>query len=64
MENKICIAPGSMLTADTRFVNYIRLGIGNPFTRIIEEGLETLGQLINGMIERKFRFPLAITNDL
>jgi DNA-binding transcriptional MocR family regulator len=53
MENKICIAPGSMLAADTRFINYIRLGIGNPFTRTIEEGLETLAQLIKEMIAGK-----------
>jgi DNA-binding transcriptional MocR family regulator len=53
MENKICIAPGNMLTADTHFANYIRLGIGNPFTRNIEKSLETLGQLIKEMIGRK-----------
>lgn len=50
MDNKICIAPGNMLTADTEFSNYIRLGIGNPFTRDIEKSLETLGQLIKKMI--------------
>jgi DNA-binding transcriptional MocR family regulator len=50
MENNICIAPGNMLTADTDFSNYIRLGIGNPFIREIEESLETLGQLIKKMI--------------
>ena len=44
MENKICIATGNMLTADKRFVNYIRLGIGNPFTMSIEKSLETLGR--------------------
>jgi DNA-binding transcriptional MocR family regulator len=50
MENNICIALGNMLTADTDFSNYIRLGIGNPFIREIEESLETLGQLIKKMI--------------
>lgn len=50
MEYKICIAPGNMLTADTAFSNYIRLGIGNPFTRDIEKSIETLGQLIKNMI--------------
>jgi len=53
MENKICIAPGNMLTGDTNFAHYIRLGIGNPFTRNIEKSLETLGQLIKDMIGRK-----------
>jgi DNA-binding transcriptional MocR family regulator len=53
MEDKICIAPGNMLAADTCFVNYIRLGIGDPFTRTIEESLETLGQLIKVMITAK-----------
>jgi len=53
MENKICIAPGSMLAADTCFINYIRLGIGNPFTRTIEDGLETLARLIKEMIAGK-----------
>ena len=53
MEDKICIAPGNMLAADTCFVNYIRLGIGDPFTQTIEESLETLGQLIKVMITAK-----------
>ena len=53
MENKICIAPGNMLTADNIYSNYIRLGIGNPFTKNIEESLETLGQLIKQMIRKK-----------
>ncbi|HEV8271175.1 MAG TPA: PLP-dependent aminotransferase family protein [Chitinophagaceae bacterium] len=53
MEDKICIAPGNMLAADTCFVNYIRLGIGDPFTRTIEESLETLARLIKEMIVGK-----------
>jgi DNA-binding transcriptional MocR family regulator len=50
MENNICIAPGNMLSGETDFRNYIRLGIGNPFTSDIEKSLETLGQLIKKMI--------------
>jgi DNA-binding transcriptional MocR family regulator len=59
MENNICIAPGNMLTADTNFGNYIRLSIGNPFSRNIEKSLETLGQLIKEMIVRNIHFQQA-----
>jgi DNA-binding transcriptional MocR family regulator len=57
MENKICIAPGNMLTAETNFSNYIRLGIGNPFTMEIEKSLETLGQLIKESLGKKICIP-------
>jgi DNA-binding transcriptional MocR family regulator len=53
MEKKISIAPGNMLTADSNFSNYIRLGIGEPFAGNIEKSLETLGQLIKEMIGKK-----------
>jgi DNA-binding transcriptional MocR family regulator len=57
MEKKICIAPGNVLTADTNFGNYIRLGIGEPFTGNIEKSVEILGQLIKEMIGRKISTP-------
>jgi DNA-binding transcriptional MocR family regulator len=45
LKEKISIAPGPMFSAKQSFQNFIRINCGHPWSKSIEEGVETLGKL-------------------
>ena len=47
MEHGISIVPGDIFSADSRYSNFIRLSFGHPWSEAIEEGVATLGHLVN-----------------
>jgi DNA-binding transcriptional MocR family regulator len=46
LKNNISIAPGQIFTTDGRYKNYIRVSVGEPVTKEIEESLRVLGRLV------------------
>ena len=47
MERGISIVPGDIFSADSRYRNFIRLSFGHPWSDQIEDGIATLGHLVN-----------------
>jgi DNA-binding transcriptional MocR family regulator len=50
IENNISIMPGDVFAAGKRYRNFIRLSFGHPWSDAIEDGIETLGKLVNEMV--------------
>ena len=45
----ISIMPGDVFAAGRRYRNFIRLSFGHPWSETIEQGIETLGELVRKM---------------
>lgn len=45
----ISIAPGPMFSAKSKFLNFIRLNCGNPWSDRIEDALKQLGRMVHAM---------------
>jgi DNA-binding transcriptional MocR family regulator len=45
----ISITPGPMFSAKSKFLNFIRINCGNPWTETIERALEQLGRMVHAM---------------
>lgn len=48
----ISISPGGIFSPGNRYRNFIRLSFGHPWTREIEQGLQTLGRTVFEMARR------------
>lgn len=49
LRHHIGIAPGQIFSSQARFENCMRLSYGEPWSNRIEEGIKTLGRLVNEM---------------
>lgn len=50
-EKRICIMPGAITTNSLGSKNCIRISCGHPFTERSEQGIQTLGLIIAGMLK-------------
>jgi len=50
-EKRICIMPGAITTNSNGSKNCIRISCGHPFTERSEQGIQTLGRIIAGMMK-------------
>lgn len=50
MAKNIGITPGAIFTTQDRFANYIRLSCGIPWSKRLDTGIRTLGQLAANLI--------------
>lgn len=48
----ISIVPGRIFSAGARYRNFIRLSFGHPWSRELEEGIETLGRMVHRRVQR------------
>lgn len=51
-EQGISIVPGDIFSADSRYRNFIRLSFGHPWSEAMEEGVATLGTLVNRQLQK------------
>ena len=49
IEKNISIMPGDVFTAGKRYKNFIRLSYGHPWSEEMEQGIETLGNIVKEM---------------
>ncbi|NNL78197.1 MAG: PLP-dependent aminotransferase family protein [Desulfobacterales bacterium] len=54
LENNIAIIPGGVCSNARQFNNFIQISCGTPFTKDLEKGIETLGQIISNMSPEGF----------
>lgn len=52
MEQCISIVPGNIFSAGTRYDNFIRLSFGHPWSEKIEDGIATLGHLVQRQLQK------------
>ena len=45
----IAFTPGSLFSGSGKYANYLRMNIGRPWGREMEQGIKTLGKLISEM---------------
>ncbi len=52
LEQGICFAPGDVFSASRRFRNCLRLSVGSGWTDSVEDGVQRLGRLAQGLLAR------------
>ena len=52
LQEKICVAPGTLFAAGKRFRNFIRISCGYPWSSELERSIWRLGQIVTELSDR------------